>query len=75
MLDCQNSILMVMGLPNSSIFQKIRSDREEINQLEKSGIYKINCVGDKRKKVCYIDVTKRNIKDYLKQHNSDIRHQ
>ena len=60
--------------PNSNIFQQIRKDRDSINPLETSGIYKLEFINENNKTGSYIGMTKRKIKDRIKEHPSDISH-
>lgn len=49
--------IYVAIIPNHSIFQIFRSDIENINYLETSGIYRINFVNNEGNKYSYIGKT------------------
>ena len=53
--------------PNRNIFQRIRKDQDSINPLETSGIYKIDFINKNDKAGSYIGMTKRKIKDRIKE--------
>ena len=61
-------------LTNPNIFQRIRKDRESINPLEISGIYRIEFEKEGGEKGSHVRMTKRKIKDCMKEHQNDIKH-
>lgn len=59
--------------PNPNIFQRIRNEKEIVNNHETAGIYKINFTDENGKQGSYIGMTKRKIKQRIKEHKDDIR--
>ena len=58
---------------NPNIFQQIWNDQDPINPLETSDIYKIEYEKEDGKRGSYIGMTKRKIKDCIKEHQNDIK--
>ena len=61
----------IKSSPN--IFQHIKSDRDPVNPLDAADIYRIDYTDENNKKGYYIGVTKRKIKERLKEHQNDIK--